>query len=226
MLLPGYRERIVHIAMRDHEGGMNLDMPPEVIRDIALRGTLAGRLIAARFDPNATTDPQTGTAISISLVNHRWTRFRTFMAALEETGRRFLVSRAASDSAALARGEPILNHLIGMRPRATKAGSAPFEAGGNTQVGYPLANAKQRGFVRRQTDAFSALMHLWAREESVNTNQSFDPRDPRHKGRSPRPKPALRMRPIGDTDPRALHSASPVTPTVPAPAIPAKQWSS
>jgi predicted acylesterase/phospholipase RssA len=88
MRLPGYRERIVHVALRAHEGGLNLNMPEATIADLARRGALAGELIAARFDPFALTDPQAGSPLdkTIGFTNHRWIRFRTFMASLENLG--------------------------------------------------------------------------------------------------------------------------------------------
>jgi len=47
---PGVRDRVVNIAFRDDEGGLNLDMSPSVISDLDCRGRAAGLLISARFD--------------------------------------------------------------------------------------------------------------------------------------------------------------------------------
>ena len=63
---PGQRDRIVHVALAADEGGMNLDMPDEVLQSIAAKGTAAGeRFEAFAFD------------------NHYWIRWRCLAAALQ-----------------------------------------------------------------------------------------------------------------------------------------------
>jgi hypothetical protein len=64
---PGYRDRIVHIRIGPEEGGMNLDMPRDVVEPLTQRGTLAGRTILDTFDFN----------------NHVWVRYRNALAGLE-----------------------------------------------------------------------------------------------------------------------------------------------
>lgn len=66
-VLPGYRERIVHIALDDQEGGLNLTMPPEVITNLSQYGDRAGETLAG-FDFD----------------EHRWRRFLSTYSALEE----------------------------------------------------------------------------------------------------------------------------------------------
>lgn len=85
-LYPGFRDRIVNVRMFPGEGGMNLKMPPEDIAKLSLRGQMAGYLLAARFaGTTGGIDPQNGKAIRLSWDNHRWVRYRAFMAALEST---------------------------------------------------------------------------------------------------------------------------------------------
>jgi predicted acylesterase/phospholipase RssA len=67
-VLPGYRERIVHIALDDTEGGLNLTMPAEVITNLAQYGDQAGKTLSG-FDFD----------------EHRWRRFLSTYSALEET---------------------------------------------------------------------------------------------------------------------------------------------
>jgi predicted acylesterase/phospholipase RssA len=67
--LPGYRERIVHITLKNDEGGLNLTMDPQHIRTLAEYGAQAGKLAASEFD----------------LDSHRWRRFLVAMAAIEKT---------------------------------------------------------------------------------------------------------------------------------------------
>ncbi len=75
MVTPGYRDRLVHVTMAADEGGMNLEMPKEVIDRIAARGRQAGKELAERFA--APTHP-------MGWCNHRWVRYRAVMARLEE----------------------------------------------------------------------------------------------------------------------------------------------
>lgn len=68
--LPGYRERIVHVALDDDkEGGMNLDMDADTIRTLADYGRRAGRKLVDDFD----------------LDEHRWRRFLVAVARIEES---------------------------------------------------------------------------------------------------------------------------------------------
>ena len=65
--LPGYRNRVVHVHLTDDEGGLNLVMPEERVQALTLRGQAAGRKLSA-FDWDA----------------HRWTRYRSAMAQLQD----------------------------------------------------------------------------------------------------------------------------------------------
>lgn len=66
--LPGYRERIVHITLKDDEGGLNLAMDQQRIQTLAGYGAEAGQ-VATHFD----------------LDGHRWRRFLAAMASIEKT---------------------------------------------------------------------------------------------------------------------------------------------
>ena len=88
MALPGYRDRIVHVKLASNEGGLNLNMPPEIITAVSVRGERAGELLAARFAPDPGKDPKTGKDIELTWDNHRWVRYRSMMAALEVLARR------------------------------------------------------------------------------------------------------------------------------------------
>ncbi len=65
--VPGYRDRIVAVEHTKSEGGMNLDMDPQVVLDLAERGRYAGQR-ADHFD----------------FSNHRWVRLRSFLEVLED----------------------------------------------------------------------------------------------------------------------------------------------
>jgi predicted acylesterase/phospholipase RssA len=65
-MLAGYRERIVEIKLNDTEGGLNLNMPPEVINVLKELGSTAGeQLCNFKFD------------------HHQWVRLKTMMGLLE-----------------------------------------------------------------------------------------------------------------------------------------------
>src|SRR6476620_1772231 len=71
MAMPGYRDRVVHVKLAEDEGGLNLSMPP----------TPTGNEVL--------TDPKTGEPVVLTGDNHRWVRYRSFMAAVELVARRF-----------------------------------------------------------------------------------------------------------------------------------------
>lgn len=67
-VLPGYRERIVHVALTQEEGGLNLEMEPETIAALVDYGERAGHLLTDAFDFD----------------ENRWRRFLSAYAAFEE----------------------------------------------------------------------------------------------------------------------------------------------
>ena len=64
----GYRDRIVHIQLCPNEGGLNLNMPPEAIRNLSARGKIAGEVIIKHFD----------------FSSHMFARYRITMCALQK----------------------------------------------------------------------------------------------------------------------------------------------
>ena len=74
--MPGFRDRIAHVCLGPGEGGLNLDMPEKKVQEIAGSGTRVGLLLVRRFAP--------GSRAKLNWDNHRWVRFRSIMAALEE----------------------------------------------------------------------------------------------------------------------------------------------
>ena len=82
MKLPGYRDRAVEIWLKPEEGGLNLEMPDEVTLGLLDRGTEAGKLAVEHFADRAQSE-------SMSWSGHRWTRFRSNIAGLMESIRRF-----------------------------------------------------------------------------------------------------------------------------------------
>ncbi|MGH3146652.1 MAG: hypothetical protein ACRDTR_12725, partial [Rubrobacter sp.] len=65
--LPSYKERIVQIRLAEGEGGLNLGMGDEVVKNLVKQGGKAGKLLKDRFRPD----------------HHRWVRLRVLMNQLE-----------------------------------------------------------------------------------------------------------------------------------------------
>jgi hypothetical protein len=203
LIAPGVRDRVVNVALRDDEGGLNLDMPAKTIADLDLRGRAAGLLISARYDPKAVWDPETNLPNRQTFANHRWVRFRNFMAAFEDMSRRFVSSRQASDRAAVSRGESELKHMI--------AGTA------SEKLGYP-APAAARDYYRTSTQGLEDLTIVMADQTRLDPRATFDkPRTfgpggvSNPPGAAPRPKMRLRPRPLVENDPRAETAGLPET---------------
>jgi len=204
LIAPGVRDRVVNIALRDDEGGLNLDMPPKTIADLNRRGHAAGLLISARYDPNMTSDPETGLPNKEIFANHRWVRFRNFMAAFEDISRRFSLSREASDRAATQRYEPLLAEMI--------------EGNTEEKLGYP-APASAREYYQDTTRDLGDLCLSMADATRQNEHATFDmPRAfgpdgiTNPAGAAPRPKMRFRLRPLADNDPRAETAELPTGP--------------
>ena len=72
--LPSYRERVAQIRLNSDEGGLNLNMPPDIVQKIVDKGREAGELF---WNPDENPD-------KFNLVHHQWVRFFVLMANLEE----------------------------------------------------------------------------------------------------------------------------------------------
>jgi len=86
-VLPGYRERVAHVYLKDDEGGLNLNMPPERIETLLELGLRAGHLMTA----TTPTDPAAAALAAkdqdrypFDFDDHRWRRFLSAYGALEE----------------------------------------------------------------------------------------------------------------------------------------------
>ncbi|MGA7054384.1 MAG: hypothetical protein WBZ37_24560, partial [Mycobacterium sp.] len=100
-LVPGYRDRIVAVEHTKVEGGMNLDMPPGIVCDLAQRGQYAG-LQTDTFD----------------FTNHRWVRFRSLLQTLED-----LIERARTPLQGPGPdGAPSYDQMINGTPPSYRSG--------------------------------------------------------------------------------------------------------
>jgi Patatin-like phospholipase len=181
MAMPGYRDRIVHVSLAEDEGGLNLNMPREIIAALGDRGERAGMLLAARFAPHPGKDPKTNKHIRLSWDNHRWVRYRSMMAAIEDLARRFQNRWGGSPQ----RGQLRTYAQLLMRGPSARPQS------------YPFVDKDQREFAAKVTNDFLNFV-----AGSFDKDRSFDRGESSKQGRSPRPKPRLRVMPPGSNDPR------------------------
>lgn len=172
MSIPGYRDRIVHIRLGAKEGGMNLDMPANVIKALKLRGRCAADLLIARFATSAQSDPHLVRPARIDLTwrNHQWIRFR----------------------AAAAAGEAFLANFSEQWAKSNGEYQSLLEAKLDDLPSYRWS-AKQRDHHAKPT--ISALLRAVA--SWTEPYQTFDEHDGPSGRKSPRPKPEIRFNPPG-----------------------------
>jgi predicted acylesterase/phospholipase RssA len=89
--VPGYRDRIAQIHLRDEEGGLNLTMPPPLIEALSIRGRHAARVLAERFSDAPPPDTK------LTWDNHCWVRLRSMMGLLEQQVSRIERAYAAKE---------------------------------------------------------------------------------------------------------------------------------
>jgi predicted acylesterase/phospholipase RssA len=111
--LPSYRDRVAEIWLRKKEGGLNLNMPAEVIRELTERGNRAGIALRERF---AEAPPQE----SLSWNGHRWARLRSGLGGLAN----YLEAFKRNVEHPMA-GDPSLADLLSRRDAAP---AYPFSA--------------------------------------------------------------------------------------------------
>jgi predicted acylesterase/phospholipase RssA len=69
--LPGYRDRVCQIRLDEGQGGLHLSMDPQTIKTLIDRGREAGGKIRSTFDER-------------QWLQHRWVRYLTLMALLQD----------------------------------------------------------------------------------------------------------------------------------------------
>jgi len=76
--MPGFRERVIHIKLAGGEGGLNLAMDEAKVRRLVERGRYAGHELVKLFSGDEESPEQTD-----HWNDHRYARFRTYMASTE-----------------------------------------------------------------------------------------------------------------------------------------------
>jgi len=205
MLMPGHRDRIVHVATTPEEGGLNLQMSAETIEGMSGRGRNAAELLVSRFHAQGAAQ-QAG--FTLGWPNHRWIRFRSTAAALE----RFLADFRGAWTAPAGHGpgfELLRQHWAPNDPR----NSATLPAGHRMTPSYAWTNAETAEAAGRGVDealrlaaAVRAEAEKLAGDRPLAEVSVFDGllgEDGRPRRGAPRPKIGLKMRPLGG-DPHAL----------------------
>jgi predicted acylesterase/phospholipase RssA len=175
----GFRDRIAHVKLDSkREGGLNLDMPHDVIGSLLKRGAAAGALLRYRYTRTEAqlaqeneTRERTMTEeekrfwkpVTVSWENHRWVRFRASMAALQE---------------ALERMDAAYNAGPGYVPLVKRpAGQAPLD--------FQWSEAQRIADPVTKTAALLDALQLWRADPAMR----FD------SGSLPERRPELRMSP-------------------------------
>jgi predicted acylesterase/phospholipase RssA len=153
--LPGYRDRIAHVSLHDEtEGGLNLNMPPELIIELGQRGEQAARLLMEHFTLPANE-------IELSWDNHRWVRYRSMMGLLEEMVKEmeFAIKNPAP-------GDRSYEDLI----------LREFDEAPNS---YDWKNGSQRTFAHKATEELLALIAKWQSLRTGDSSATFTTGTPR-----------------------------------------------
>jgi len=80
--LPGFRDRIVEVKLAPGEGGLNLTMDADKIRELNARGECAGRQLVELFAGDGTGKPEQWN-------DHRFVRYRAAMSLIERLMREY-----------------------------------------------------------------------------------------------------------------------------------------
>lgn len=153
--LPGYRDRIAHVSLNDEtEGGINLNMPPELIVELGKRGEQAAELLMEHFTLPADK-------IELSWDNHRWVRYRSLMGLLEE-----MLKEIAFTISNPAPGDRTYEELI-----LREFGEAPNS--------YQWQNNNQRTFAHKATVELMELIAKWQSLREKDPSATFTTDTPR-----------------------------------------------
>jgi predicted acylesterase/phospholipase RssA len=116
MRMPGVRDRVVRIYLKDTEGGLNLELTGDEIMDFASRyGLPAGKAQVEKF-----IDRSNNNRPSAGWNEHRWVRFNTFLVGLRE---RIEALGAAAENAAYC--TPLSQQISDAKTNPPLSGSDP-----------------------------------------------------------------------------------------------------
>jgi predicted acylesterase/phospholipase RssA len=178
---PGYRDRVCTIRFLPGEGGLNLNMAPELIATLSERGRQAGALLASRFTP-AWDDPN---APELSWDNHRWLRYRTALATVEPFLSKLLKGWA---------DDVTLQQLFaGYAPPPRPPGERTYpEIAADPQHAYGALDPQQTTLAADETAALVAVALDWVTRRGADLPA---PATPSLQVGAPEPRPDLRITP-------------------------------
>lgn len=163
--MPGYRDRIAQVGLLSSEGGLNLNMPKDRIDTLVQRGDAAAREFVDRF-----TDLEIREG-AMNWPNHRWIRFRSLIAALEE-----MLQRMHAACKNPQPGDAAYDVWV----KSLKIGEAPS---------YEWETKKQLQLILDTLERLNDLAVQWEKPgDSAATRVSAA-------AGAPRPRPELRPRP-------------------------------
>jgi hypothetical protein len=122
LAVPGFRDRVAHIQMRKNEGGLNLNMPDEVIGKLSARGRAVGQELRARFGKAGATRK------GLNWNTHRWTRFRSSVTLMQKAMRRIDGAFQHTDAACPSYGD-LFARTTNDRPEVGIGGRIPPHRG-------------------------------------------------------------------------------------------------
>ena len=154
-MLPGYRERIIHIRLDETqgEGGVNLNMSGTTIMAIDRKGSAAGVLLSCQFN----------------FEHHQWVRFRVLMGQLEEhlSTMREALTVIAPLTAAQVGDATQTNNGVADLPLPMYRNLVETRVG----IGYPFPpftrddEQQWRKQAIERIDALCSLLQAWSAEE-------------------------------------------------------------
>ncbi len=165
--VPGYRDRVVHISLSADEGGLNLNMPYEIIETLRERGAHAGALLTERFSDSPPAD------IELTWDNHRWVRYRSTMAALEQLLQNFYEGYTHTE-----KGQRSYEELLTRDPD-------------EPPLSYRWKTRSKKGQPIKAQQAYAEEITRLLLELADELEQS----EQNLQARSPRPRPTLRIVP-------------------------------
>ena len=142
--LPGFRDRIAHIKLARGEGGLNLAMDAKVVGRLNKRGECAGEDLIELFVGD-------GTSPARHWNDHRFTRFRVAMSALE----RVLRGYEEKYDWPINKGDLVTTPYV---ERIAAGGDPPFALG-----------PKELKFAQTVTDAYRELVGTWGEGDNRQT---------------------------------------------------------
>ncbi|MGH9882565.1 MAG: hypothetical protein ACRD6N_14100 [Pyrinomonadaceae bacterium] len=161
--VPGYRDRIATIYLEPDEGGLNLNMPTDIIQRLSARGEFAGKKLRERFDPAK------GDGSGLNWENQRWIRYRSFMTVLENTLGRFSLAYEYE-----APGVPSYAEMV-HEGRVKSKGNSPDRC--DELDNSPFVDSQIK-VAESKTKALMDLALLWHKPEVAGTFEIGAPSPP------------------------------------------------